>query len=90
MSYSRWGSRGSGYWYTYWCCQIGEIEETRDNAIFEVCLVCSFTAKEMREDIDKCLQIVKEKEPKASLEQLTELHVYMDEFIEDVDQEYKY
>lgn len=89
MSYSRWGSRGSGYWYTYWSCQLGQIEETRDNAIFEICLVCSFTAKELRDNMDKCLKTVEKLEPKASTEQLDELRDYMGEFIIDINKEYK-
>lgn len=84
MSYSRWGSRGSGYWYTYWHCQDDETEN-RDTAIFAVCAVASFTAKELREDLDFCIDIIKAKEPEGDTE---ELKVYIKEFLTDIDAEY--
>jgi len=89
MSYSRWGG---SRWYTFWCVQ-NEKTETRDTAIFEICAVVSFTAKELRDDKYKCLNIVKEKENKAtkyivSEEEINELGVYMDFFLKEVNNEY--
>jgi len=54
MSYSRWHN---SYWYTFW--QYQEEPEDRDTAIFSICCVVSFTAKELRDDIDACIEIVK-------------------------------
>jgi hypothetical protein len=81
MSYSRWlGSE----WYTYWMSQPKETEN-RDTALFDICTVQCFTAKELRENIDKCLQDVKKICPEGDLE---ELKVYMKRFLKDVDEEY--
>lgn len=89
MAYSRWlGSR----WYTYWRVQPQGSVETRDNAIFEVCGVESFTAAALREDIDKCLEATRfacgasevASEPPTD-EEMEELRSYMLAFLEDVD-----
>ena len=85
MSYSRWGSRGSGHWYTYWC---SSINPTRDTALFDICSVAIFTAKDLRDDIEACLQVVSKKDPSADKELLDELRIYISEFLEDVDKEY--
>ena len=84
MSYSRWGGRGSGNWYTFWHSQDDETEN-RDTAIFCICCVYNFTAKDIRDDIDKCLDIVKGKDPDGDL---NELKRYMLEFLKDVDDMY--
>lgn len=89
MSYSRWGYRGSGHWYTFWAAQIIEENETYDNAELVICLICSFCAKELRDNIDRCILTVSSIDPKATPEELDELRVYMGEFLNDVDQEYK-
>jgi len=88
MSYSRWGSEGSGHWYTYWCAPYGNNKETRDNAMFEICMVYNFKAKELRKDINRCLTMVKERDPEATNEQIAELRTYMEEFLNDIDNEY--
>ena len=88
MSYSRWGSRGSGHWYTYWCVQPPGGEETFDNALFDVCMVKTFTAKELRTNIDNCLSIIAKKDSKANKEKLNELKTYMQEFLIDVNKHY--
>ena len=51
MSYSRWGA---SCWYTFWACQ-DDATENRDTSIFEICGIASFTAAELRADIEKCL-----------------------------------
>ena len=81
MSYSRWGSRGSGHWYTFWHCQ-DEETENRDTAIFSICTVADFSAKNLREDLDKCMEIVKQLDPTGDTD---ELRVYCKEFLSDVD-----
>jgi len=86
MSYSRWGSRGSGYWYTYWHCPNDETEN-RDTAIFAVCGVKEFTAKELRDDLDSCMDKIKKLEPNGDTE---ELKKYAKEFLSDVDEDYTY
>jgi len=86
MSYSRWGSRGSGHWYTYWC--VHPQEENADNALFDICSVAMFTAKDLRDDMDSCIEIVAKKEPQATKAMLDELKVYMQEFLSDVDSDY--
>ena len=97
MSYSRWGN---SFWYTYWVVAPGE--ETRDNALFDVCGVALFTAKELREDMDICLGEVKDsrrmaegiEEQKALCHDeepegdIEELHGYMLEFLKDIDEKY--
>jgi len=92
MSYSRWGG---SYWYTFWCVQPEGVKETRDNAIFEICTVASFTAKQIRDDIDACLAEVTRRchdnenwreKPKTS--DMIELREYMMEFLEDMEQRY--
>ena len=55
MSYSRWSN---SIWYTYWSASS---KEGKDNQVFEICdLGCShsFTYKQLKEDIDSCLEIV--------------------------------
>ena len=88
MSYSRWGSRGSGHWYTYWFAQDDEIE-TRDNALFDICCVCMFTAKDLRNYVESCLNIVAKKDSLADKDKLDELRIYISEFLEDVDKTYQ-
>ena len=86
MSYSRWGN---SYWYTFYCVYPEEGRETKDNALFDVCMIATFTAKDLREDMDSCIEIVSKKDPYATKEQLGELRIYMSEFLKDVDETYK-
>jgi hypothetical protein len=88
MSYSRWGSRDSGYWYTYWCVQAPGVKETKDNALFTVFEICSFTAKQLRNDMEKCIDNVAIKDRVAKKEFLQELKIYMNEFLRDVEKKY--
>lgn len=86
MSYSRWGSRGSGHWYTYWCCPHKGVTEDRNNAIFAVSGTVSFdfSAQELREHLEECLEKIR-KEDAGDLE---ELKIYIAEFLSDIDAEY--
>jgi len=96
MSYSRWGG---SVWYTFWASysEIDLIE--RNKQIFEICTVRAFTYKELKEDIDKCIELTKEamieSEKRGDLfshdvksyseEQFEELRRYMKQFIKDVE-----
>lgn len=86
MSYSRWGSRGSGFWYTYWCVPPDGVKETKDNAIFVICTVTQFTAKELRENMDICIQKVAILVSDLECSSLPELRIYMKEFLIDVNE----
>ena len=88
MSYSRWGSRGSGHWYTYWHVHPSDEEETKDNALFDICGLCQFTAKDLRDDIESCLKVVAKKDSDADEAKLNELRIYIAEFLEDVESDY--
>lgn len=89
MAYSRWlGSR----WYTFWACQ-DDATENRDTAIFEICTSLSFLAREIRADIEACLDraVATEREGSGcsvSDEERTELKSYILEFLADVDKAY--
>lgn len=89
MAYSRWlGSR----WYTYWRVQSANIPNTRDNAIFEVCGVASFSAKELRDDMDGCIETARQEGSSTAIgdptpEEMEELRRYMLHFLQDVDKE---
>ena len=58
MSYSRWGS---SVWYTYWCAHGGaSADDKRDEQLFDICTVKMFTYKELKDDIDGCIDKVRE------------------------------
>ena len=82
VSYSRWSH---SKWYTFWCWQ--ETGETIDNAIFEICDVARFTAKELRDDREGCLIDVSGIED-CTLDEIRELGEYMDTFIGGVNDKY--
>jgi hypothetical protein len=102
MSYSRWGSRGTGHWYTFWCAVGADgkaREETKDNALFVIFSVQSFTAKQLRDNMEKCIAIVESKDKTLKLkhtinpiaekkDRLDELKIYMNEFLKDIDNKY--
>ena len=84
MSYSRWiGST----WYTFWSAQNDETEN-RDTARFEICAVHNFSAKEIRDDMDRCIDTIKQLQENVSERELDELRVYMFRFLNDVNEEY--
>ena len=85
MAYSRWGG---SFWYTYWACQ-DEATENRDTALFEISCVATFTAAELRADMESCLCRARlASTPKLSISQLEELRSYMKTFLADVDRWY--
>ena len=53
MSYSRWSN---SIWYTYNSSRLDNF--IRDEQVFTICAVTSFTYKELKEDINKCLDEV--------------------------------
>jgi len=83
MSYSRWGN---SCWYTFWAASYAVVE-TRDNALFEICGSTAFTAKELRENLQSCLDKVKVLTG-CNEEELKELTCYIERFLNDVDKEY--
>ena len=86
MSYSRWGGRGSGHWYTYWLAQNTE-SENRDSAVFVVCSVTCFSAKKLRDNMDECMSVAHEVDKEQSQEpgDIQELREYALEFLADID-----
>jgi hypothetical protein len=78
VSYSRWGN---SEWYTLWLAQ-GE-EETRDTATFVVMGTASFTARELREDLDGCME--KARLRSRGVGDIDELRGYAEQFLRDVD-----
>ncbi len=90
MSYSRWDR--DSRWYTYWCAQPQETEN-RDTSLFTICGLTVFTAKELRDDIDGCLNKAIEDENKdcdlkVTEEQSKHLKHCMERFLLGVDRSY--
>ena len=88
MSYSRWSN---SYWYTYWASPGQGVEESRDTELFEICPVATFTAKQLRDDLDGCIHQVADTETggrKPTPQELDELRGYIAEFLEDVSLKY--
>lgn len=89
MSYSRWLT---SYWYTFWQAPLNKEEENRDTALFCICTLIGndmvFTSKELRENRAECLKAVAKQDPQATIVDLGELSIYMDQFIEDVNSSY--
>lgn len=87
MSYSRWST---SYWYTYWAD--GGDEDTYDTAKFCICRFMEpdiiFTAQELRNSFDNCVNKVKEIDPEADELDIEELKVYFHRFLRDVTDEY--
>ncbi len=90
MSYSRWGG---SRWYTFWAGR-DDATENRESALFEICSITTFTAAEIRADIQRCLTIAVKKEQQrhqlagVDHDEREELREYMREFLAAVDREY--
>lgn len=87
MAYSRWGE---SYFYTFWGGQAEQ--QTRDTAVFEVCPITSFTAKQLRDDMEACIAEVKKRcrsiaTPPNEFD-IIELRACMMEFLDDVERHY--
>jgi len=90
MSYSRWSN---SKWYTYWCVGPERTIEDRDNAIFSICSIMDFSAKQIRNDINDCLALVanyaNSEYSELKSADIDELGEYMVRFLDDVDSMYK-
>ena len=92
MSYSRWSN---SRWYTFHSVGPEGQKETKDNAIFEICGANRFTAKELRDDLQGCIDKAKQKdieqcgEDSATIEEIEELKEYIDYFLQDIDSMYE-
>lgn len=78
MSYSRWFN---SKWYTFWDVAKARIK-IKDEQMFTICSVRSFTYAELKKDLDWCVKVV---------DGDFELKGYMKEFINDIenDEDYK-
>jgi hypothetical protein len=96
MSYSRWGS---SVWYTYWCAHGGaSADDKRDEQLFDICTVKMFTYKELKDDIDGCIDKVREIVDTANAtnegstqitaDEYKELQGYMESFMADIEKEF--
>lgn len=80
MSYSRWSNSA---WYTFW----GSTKSNKRNEQqFEICTLAVFTYEELKNDLEKCIDKVKELTAHAphTAWEYDELRGYMKNFIEDV------
>ncbi len=88
MAYSRWVC---SYFYTFWGGQAEQ--QTKDTAVFEICPITSFTAKQVRDDMEACVADVRRKcsstEKPPDEFDIIELRACMMEFLEDVDRHYQ-
>lgn len=91
MSYIRWGSPNSrgepSIWYVYWCVTDSPYKEDQ---LLDICSVKAFTYKELKENIQKCLNKVKVYAKKnfkngCTKEEIQDLKGYMKSFMEDVE-----
>ena len=93
MAYSRWGNSS---WYTYWEVHPIDSIENRDNAIFTICDVISFTALELRTNMESCLEKAIEKrydrviglEENPDALERAELRIHMARFLWDIENSY--
>ena len=80
MSYSRWSN---SRWYTFWCA--GNKTDLREDQLFDVDCSFTFSYKELKQDMQVCLDLVIEGSVKSpTWEEVVELKGYMQEFLEDV------
>ena len=89
MSYSRWSA---SQWYTFWSTHSND---HRRGQIFCICSVVDFTAGEICDNIEKCLDTAVDKYLEDYITQQSmsgarkELRRYMIQFIKDVNKEDK-
>jgi hypothetical protein len=82
MSYSRWSN---SIWYTYWSTGCSD---KKNKQTFCICSVATFTYKQLKDDIYKCLKEIKKKYPTCTDYEIEELRGYMKEFMADVEHEF--
>ena len=80
MSYSRWSN---SRWYTFW--STFKKDPGRRSQIFDICGDACFTYGQLKDDIERCLNDIRDKNTNASDEEMEELKSYMNEFITDVE-----
>lgn len=80
MSYSRWSN---SCWYTYWA--IGDDNDPKEAQVFQVCMEGWWTYAQLRENIEACLDDVRQGRTE---EQIEELRGYIERFLSDVDASY--
>lgn len=90
MSYSRWIQ---SVWYTFPRVLPEGTEDVIDNQIFSVCAVKDFTYKELKTDLEACIQAVynhcsDEGNWNPSEKELNELRGYIRFFMNDTEEEY--
>lgn len=89
ISYSGWFN---SCWYTYWQVPFCGETENKDTAKFCIYTMADsswlFTAKELREERDRCMKRVAGQNSTIPVKELKELNIYMDQFIADVDEKY--
>jgi hypothetical protein len=78
MAYSRWTT---SVWYTYYCVTYSD---KRDDQIFDICSIKSFTYGELKKDINGCLTEIKKLCPEATDKEIDELEGYMKRFVDDI------
>jgi len=87
VSYSRWSN---SCWYTYWQAGTDGVD---DSALLVHHVAGEhgnlFTAKQLRDDIGKCLADAKADAPDSTACDLEELRGYMNEFVSDVRRRFK-
>lgn len=80
MSYSRWSN---SVWYTYY---FASESLERDEQLFDVCAIKMFTYRELKDNLQGCLDGLKADQcQEATQEEMDELKGYMLEFIDDVE-----
>jgi len=83
MSYSRWSN---STWYTYWQTSYTSLKELQ---VFDVCAIKAFKYKELKDDLEGCLDQIKKLSTSAaniaSDKEMEELKGYMLTFISDVE-----
>ena len=84
MSYSRWTD---SVWYTFWCVSDSDKKEEQ---LFDICNVATFTYQELKDDMNKCIQHIKEQYPDDYSDlDYEEVKIYIKRFLKDVDVEYE-
>lgn len=90
MSYSRWGP---SVWYTIWRVMPEGVEDTIDNQIFWVVSEMDFTYRELKDNLEANLAILRAHieghwNSDVTDENMAEVKEYMLEFIEDVERKF--
>lgn len=86
MSYSRWLT---SRWYTFWLANDNPNKEEQVFCICELGGSINFYYKDLKENKELCLEVFRKKGlPSVTDREIKELSLYMDDFLEDVEQEF--